>query len=219
MPATLVEFLIFVASTGVLFNEQFRRNKLAVLLAGLVALASSYFLGETLVERLGPKAPSQGAASASPPALEPTAQAPQSRQSSSTEAIFPPQTAIDMRPLPDTQTARFLLANWVSWSAKNVHATAWIGSGNSLKQIAAAEYAYLGSADQVSFVLPLTPGPNQLVAICLSYSVNSHRVEAVHFFSSFRENTYRRLRDTVFEVDGPGKLCSSMPASAQTALR
>jgi hypothetical protein len=50
----LVEFLLFVASSGVLFNEQFRKNHLAVSIAGCIALTSFYFLAQTVLDKFGP---------------------------------------------------------------------------------------------------------------------------------------------------------------------
>jgi hypothetical protein len=46
------EFILFVVSTGVFFGPVFRRNHVAVALAGSVAAASSYFLVETVWQRL-----------------------------------------------------------------------------------------------------------------------------------------------------------------------
>lgn len=47
-----VEAILFVLSSGLLFNEQFRENKPLFLLAGLIALTSSYFLFEEMTARL-----------------------------------------------------------------------------------------------------------------------------------------------------------------------
>jgi lipoprotein NlpI len=49
----IFELLLFVMSTGVLFGPTFRENRLAVLMAGLVGLASFYFLAETVWQRVG----------------------------------------------------------------------------------------------------------------------------------------------------------------------
>ena len=40
----IIEFVLFAASTGVFFNEELRKNKLAVIAAGLIALASTVTL-------------------------------------------------------------------------------------------------------------------------------------------------------------------------------
>lgn len=47
-----IELLLFVLSSGLFFQEQFRHQKIAILLAGCVALVSSYFLIEELVRRI-----------------------------------------------------------------------------------------------------------------------------------------------------------------------
>jgi hypothetical protein len=138
---------------------------------------------------------------------------------STIETIFPPQSAIDIRPITDTRTARFLVADWVSWSVANVEVATWSASGGLFSKIDSQKFAYVGAGDQVSLSLPTAPIPQQILAICIAYAVNSHKVEAIHFFSTFQENTYRRLRETISEVDGEGKLCSSMPRPAQVALQ
>lgn len=48
-----VEILLFIASTGVYFNERFRQNRLAVGLAGIIALLSVYYLGKAILDDLG----------------------------------------------------------------------------------------------------------------------------------------------------------------------
>jgi hypothetical protein len=48
----IVAALIFVFSSGLLFNGRFRENYWAVGVAGAVALVSSYFLLESLIQRL-----------------------------------------------------------------------------------------------------------------------------------------------------------------------
>ena len=48
----LLEAILFVLSSGLLFHERFRKNKVLFLLAGVVALGSSYFLLEEMTNRL-----------------------------------------------------------------------------------------------------------------------------------------------------------------------
>ncbi len=47
----LVAACFFVASSGLFFNERFRNSRLLVLCAGLIALVSTYFLTEELIDR------------------------------------------------------------------------------------------------------------------------------------------------------------------------
>jgi hypothetical protein len=47
-----LEFILFVGSSGILFNEQFRRNPFAIGVAGCVGLISFYFLMQTVTEKL-----------------------------------------------------------------------------------------------------------------------------------------------------------------------
>jgi hypothetical protein len=54
MAFTLVELLaalMFVASSGIFFQERFRRNRFLVVCAGTIALVSTYLLTEELVDR------------------------------------------------------------------------------------------------------------------------------------------------------------------------
>lgn len=44
----LFEFVMFATSTGVFFNEEFRKNSVAVLAAGLIAVASTISLFASL---------------------------------------------------------------------------------------------------------------------------------------------------------------------------
>jgi hypothetical protein len=46
-----VAAVLFVASSGLLFNERFRRNRYLVVAAAVIALASTYFLTEQLIDR------------------------------------------------------------------------------------------------------------------------------------------------------------------------
>lgn len=47
----LVAAFFFVASSGLFFNERFRTNRWLVLFTGLIALVSTYFLTEELIDR------------------------------------------------------------------------------------------------------------------------------------------------------------------------
>jgi formylglycine-generating enzyme required for sulfatase activity len=47
----LVAAFFFVASSGLFFNERFRSNRWLVLCAGIIALLSTYFLTEELIDR------------------------------------------------------------------------------------------------------------------------------------------------------------------------
>jgi hypothetical protein len=46
-----IEFIFFVSSAGILFNDGFRRNRIAVLIAGAIGILSSYFLAESIWNR------------------------------------------------------------------------------------------------------------------------------------------------------------------------
>jgi hypothetical protein len=48
--ATVISALLFVLSSGLLFNERFRNNKWLMTVAGLLALVASYFLLEQIVD-------------------------------------------------------------------------------------------------------------------------------------------------------------------------
>lgn len=45
----IIAALLFVGSTGILFNDKFRKNRLLVLCAAAIALASTYLLTEQVV--------------------------------------------------------------------------------------------------------------------------------------------------------------------------
>jgi hypothetical protein len=51
----LLALLLFILSSGLLFNERFRHNYFAVGTAGVIGLVSSYFLFETISTRLQTK--------------------------------------------------------------------------------------------------------------------------------------------------------------------
>lgn len=134
------------------------------------------------------------------------------------ESIFPPQSAIDIRPMPGARTVSFILADWVSWSASNIAVSTWMSTGGAFQQIGTHKYDYLGNGDSVQLTEPVAPQTPSKVALCISYVLNKHRVEAIHFFSNADSGGYRRARDSIFEVDGPGRLCNSMPRPAQGAF-
>jgi formylglycine-generating enzyme required for sulfatase activity len=77
-----VMLAVFVLSSGLFFNERFRENYLAVGLAGLIALLSSYFVFETLWDRF--------------PAATPI---------SSPRTQLPPNPAPQLPPVTSTTTA------------------------------------------------------------------------------------------------------------------
>jgi hypothetical protein len=219
---SIVESVLFVASAGVLFSGQFRGNRFVVATAGCVALASSWFLGETVLDRLGyfhhgeaatiPHQPSPPT-----PASQPPRGAPQSK-SATIEQIVPPQSVVDIRPVPGTPNLTFLLADWVSWSASDINVATWISENGNFEKVSSQRYNYLGVGDHITLTEPLTSGARAAVAICVSYSVNDHRVEVIQFFFNQDGSGYRRARDNLFEVDGNGKLCESMPTPARRAL-
>lgn len=222
MLSSLIEFFVFIGSTGVLFSERFRSNRLAVFCAGCIALASSWFLGETVLDRLGylhhVAVPSVAVQSSLP------TEAPQSRQTilqpaPGVEQIFPPQTAIDIRPIPGTAGLTFFLADWVSWSASDIKLSSWISKNDNFVRVSSNQYAYLGAGDQTTLAEPVSSSERATVAICVSYRLNDHHVEVIQFFSNLDGGGYRRARDNVFQVDGSRQLCQSMPGPALQALR
>lgn len=221
MFSSIIEFFLFVASTGVLFSERFRANQLAVLTAGCVAIASSWFLGETILDKLGYLHHAESSSlpnQPSPPLPQPASAAPQPK-SPTVEQIFPPESAVDIRPIPGAPQLTFFLADWVSWSASDINLSTWILQDGSFVKVSTKQYSYLGSGDNITLTEPLTSGAQSSVAICMSYLVNKHHVEVIQFFSNPDGSGYRRARDNVFQVDGQGQLCESMPAPAARALR
>jgi hypothetical protein len=68
----VLEFVLFIISTGIFFGPVFRKNRLAVFLAGLVASVSFGFLAETIWQRF--QAPTAVVATGSaPPVPQPSA--------------------------------------------------------------------------------------------------------------------------------------------------
>lgn len=137
----------------------------------------------------------------------------------SIEQIFPPQSAVDIRPIPGTQNLSFFLANWVSWSVSNIQLSSWMSENGSFVRVSSNQYPYLGAGDQTTLTIPVASTGRSAVAICMSYLVNHHHVEVIQFFSNSDGGGYRRARDNTFKVDGDGELCESMPQSALQALR
>jgi hypothetical protein len=134
------------------------------------------------------------------------------------ESIFPPETAIDIRPSLGVKTASFTLSNWVSWGASEIEATTWMRTNGSFAKLGTRRYPYLGIGDSVSLTEQLLPSTNITIAICISYLLNNHHVEVIHFFSNADGAGYRRARDSIFEVDRQSGLCKSMPGPAVRAL-
>jgi hypothetical protein len=141
-----------------------------------------------------------------------------SRQTPTIEEIFPPQSAVDIRPIPATPNLTFFLADWVSWSASDIKLSNWISENGNFVQVSSKQIPYLGAGDQTTLTEPISSTARATVAICLDYSVNHHRVEVIQFFSNSDGGGYRRARDNVFQVDGDGQLCRSMPSPAEQAM-
>jgi hypothetical protein len=137
---------------------------------------------------------------------------------SSIEKIFPPESAIDIRPLPGARALSFFLADWVSWSASNIEVSTWMTVNGHLVKVGTHSYKYIGNGDSVTLTETVSPPPPSTVALCVSYELNKHHVEVIHFFANADGSGYRRSRDSIFEVDGSGRLCNSMPAPAQRVL-
>lgn len=136
----------------------------------------------------------------------------------SLEKVFPPQTAIEVRPSLGLTNASFTLSNWVSWGAKSIHVSSWIKEGAAFARLGTHNYAYLGTGDSVSFTEQVNSTARAIIALCISYELNSHHVEVLHFFSNLDGGGYRRLRDSVANVDSLRPLCGSMPRSAEAVL-
>jgi hypothetical protein len=134
------------------------------------------------------------------------------------ESIFPPQSAIDVRPMPGSRTVSFILADWVSWSASDISVSTWMSTGGGFEKIGSHRYDYLGNGDSIPVTESVAAQTPSKIALCISYILNKHHVEAIHFFSNADSAGYRRARDAIFEVDGSGNLCASMPLPAQGAL-
>jgi|SRR5208337_3785262 len=47
----IIAAILFILSSGVLFNQKFRDNAFLVIMAGVIAIVSTYFLGEQILER------------------------------------------------------------------------------------------------------------------------------------------------------------------------
>jgi hypothetical protein len=137
---------------------------------------------------------------------------------SSLEQIFPPEAAIDVRPSLGTNAATFTLSNWVSWGASSIDVTTWIKAGNTLSPLGRRHYDYLGTGDTVTLSETTPASSISTLAVCLSYLLNKHRVEVIHFFSNSERQGFRKLRESVSQVDGKGNLCDSMPSAAARLL-
>jgi hypothetical protein len=48
--ATIITAILFVLSSGLLFNERYRHNKTLMTISGILALIASYFLLEQMIE-------------------------------------------------------------------------------------------------------------------------------------------------------------------------
>jgi hypothetical protein len=181
------------------------------LFVALVLIASGGYL---LVEAIS-KAPNISARLPEQPKQQPPAP---SNPSASIESIFPPETAIEIRPSLGVKTASFTLSNWVSWSASEIQVTTWMRVSGAFVNLGTSRYAYLGTGDSVSLTEQIPANTQTTFAICISYLLNNHHVEIIHFFSNTDGAGYRRVRDSIFEVDKQGSLCKSMPAPAARAL-
>jgi hypothetical protein len=142
-----------------------------------------------------------------------------SRPQTSIGQIFPPQSTIDIRPIPGTPNFTFFLSDWVSWSASEVHLSSWISENRNFVRVSSKQYPYIGAGDQATVTEPIPSSSRSVVAVCMSYVVRGHRVEVIQFFSNPDGSGYRRARDNVSQVDGDGHLCEAMPRPALEALR
>jgi hypothetical protein len=202
-----------IGSVGVAgFFWLVRSDKLS---AGVRALASLCVVGATVVGIW--LLTKQSAVPPPPPQVNQPA--PTSRPRTSIEEIFPPESAVDIRPVPGTPSLTFFLADWVSWSANNIKLSSWISENGSFARVSSKQYPYLGAGDQTTLTVPISSTGRAIVAICMSYLVNNHQVEVIHFFSNADGTGYRRARDNIFQVDGNGHLCQSMPRPALQALQ
>lgn len=104
LAVTLLELIaafFFVASSGLFFNERFRSNRWLILCAGVVALASTYFLTEELIDR----AISRRLEPQQPQASEGASQAGERTQSASAMPPPPARAEEPVRTLPPSAIA------------------------------------------------------------------------------------------------------------------
>lgn len=69
----LIPALLFVLSSGLLFQDRFRENRFMVAFASVVALVASYFLFEQITDRMWPKVEAKQASTSTKVADEPAA--------------------------------------------------------------------------------------------------------------------------------------------------
>jgi ketosteroid isomerase-like protein len=99
----VIAALLFVCSSGLLFNERFRSSRALVLIAGVIALVSTYYLTKQIVDdEFNVLMANKGNIAASPP-LSPPASAATAGDSGTGEAMSPPAGAPAQQAEPVSQ--------------------------------------------------------------------------------------------------------------------
>ena len=231
--------IVYVSSGGAIFAEWGKQHKILTFLSIVVAIVMTvYFWKDRIMDFIGlefkSKVEDQAIVKKPPELILPPAQpvpvapkdetiaprvaeAPKgtlpkrtlAEQNAALESVFPLDTALTIRSL---FKANFTMSNWVSWGANNISVDVWVNENGRLSGPSNNHFNYLGSGDSVNLEAKVSESMGSKVAMCVYYEVKSHHIEVAHVFGRSDGPNFRELTKPVSEIDGPRKLCSSMPA-------
>jgi hypothetical protein len=149
---------------------------------------------------------------------------PQSPLPPTFDSIVPPQMAMGTRMhvlqhTPKSIAASYWLSNLGMGSTSDISSSAWAFSNGQLVLLKEEKVAYIGAGDGYEVRNMNAPFAFGKFVICTSYKFKNRKIEQIDFYYNHNQHYSNvplpKFRDSVFEVDGPSRLCSSMPASAR----
>jgi hypothetical protein len=233
-----IEVFLFIVSTGVFFNERFRQNPVAVLAAGGIAILSVWYLGKAVLDDFGylqhSEKPLENHASPAPAAAAPAPAPPTPTPSPPAQPTPPllqpnfklarPESAILSNvvfPTVGSGTGGYALTNtgWDAPSITDIEVSLWALLDTGLTKIDSRTIPYLPKNGSASANGIRKPFPSGKFLLCLSYDYDSHHVEVLRYYTNEPDPSFpmsitlREFRNPKYEIDGPGRLCKSLPQS------
>jgi hypothetical protein len=127
-------------------------------------------------------------------------------------------TRVQMR---SPTTSALTVMTLMNYDVSHIHASLWALSNGKLVKLDSRTIPFIeagGYAGPDRLPTPFTIGK---MISCVQYNLNNHNVEMLDFYTNEGHSqqqlvmgTMTKYRTSVVEVDGGGRLCSSMPASA-----
>lgn len=137
-----------------------------------------------------------------------------------------PESAIGTRvQMRSPTTSALTVMTLMNDDVSNLNASLWALSNGKLVKLVGRSIPFIQSGGYVVADRLPTPFTIGKIISCVQYNLNSHAVEILDFYTNeghtqqqLVTGTMTKYRASVVEVDGNGKLCSSMPASATKYL-